>query len=405
MWKFAQFLVILALAIHHGQAHAFGNSGQAFAVWPDTGLTACYGGGVTGEVLNPCPAPGQPFYGQDAQYAGPARSYTKLDIHGIALPDAAVSWAMVRDNVTGLTWEAKQADGILDYTNPHDADFTYPWCDSTPEDGDSGFCSLTDTEAFLTRLNEGSGFAGHTDWRLPTIKELKTLVDRTRVNPAISTAYFPEMLSGALPFSTWWSSTAQEPGTPLDTFDPGFAWSVDFAEGSDAPQPKNSEYHVRAVRGGLIRPEDRFVDNLDGTVTDTVTCLQWQQATADFTGEGIPDPMDWQNALAYAENLNLAGYEDWRLPNFNELSSIVDYSRKEPAINPSAFPGTQLYPYWSSTTSVSLMTYYAWALDFTLGTSIDIYTKDNSLYVRAVRDCYHFPWPMFLPAITSNAQR
>ena len=87
---------------------------STFAV-PDTGQIECYD-------TNGCPAPGEPFYGQDAQYTGP-RSYTKLNNDGNSLPSNASSWAMVRDNVTGLIWEVKQnRDGVVDYTNPHDAD-------------------------------------------------------------------------------------------------------------------------------------------------------------------------------------------------------------------------------------------------------------------------------------------
>jgi hypothetical protein len=57
---------------------------------PDTGQTKCYNNST--EI--PCPGPGEPFYGQDAQYDGPARSYTKLGDN------------RVKDDVTGLIWEA-----------------------------------------------------------------------------------------------------------------------------------------------------------------------------------------------------------------------------------------------------------------------------------------------------------
>ena len=70
---------------------------------PDTGQTKCYNDTV--EI--PCPSPGQPFYGQDANYSINPMSYTKLDGSGNALPDSATSWVMVRDNVTGLIWEMK----------------------------------------------------------------------------------------------------------------------------------------------------------------------------------------------------------------------------------------------------------------------------------------------------------
>jgi len=63
---------------------------------PDTGQTKCYND--TAEIT--CPAPGEDFYGQDAQYVTNPRSYTKLDASGNDLSDSATSWTMVRDNVT-----------------------------------------------------------------------------------------------------------------------------------------------------------------------------------------------------------------------------------------------------------------------------------------------------------------
>jgi len=105
--------MLFELVVVPAVALAGNNSGAAFSTWPDTGQTTCYD--AAGNVLDPCPAPGEPFHGQDAQYQGPARSYSVLG-----------GGSMVRDNVTGLIWEVKQAkDGTADYTNPHDADNRY----------------------------------------------------------------------------------------------------------------------------------------------------------------------------------------------------------------------------------------------------------------------------------------
>ena len=83
------------------------------SVWaapvPDTGQVQCYN--VIGAVIT-CPSPGQAFYGQDANYSINTPSYTKLDGSGSVLPDSAMSWVMVRDNVTGLIWENKTVDGL-----------------------------------------------------------------------------------------------------------------------------------------------------------------------------------------------------------------------------------------------------------------------------------------------------
>ena len=87
-----------------------------------------------------------------------------------------------------------------------------------------------------------------------------------------------------------------------------------------------------------------LVDNGDGTVTDASTGLMWQQAEAGA--------MNWEAALVYCENLELAGHDDWRLPNLNELLSIVDYELYDPAIDTTFFPGAMSSEYWSSTTAI-----------------------------------------------------
>ncbi len=101
-----------------------------------------------------------------------------------------------------------------------------------------------------------------------------------------------------------------------------------------------------------------YIDNGNGTVTDPRTGLMWQQETA--SGK------NWQAALEYAEALALAGYDDWRLPNVEELQSIVDYGRYNPAIDATAFPGTVSSYYWSSTT-YAYGNYYAWCVYFDFG--------------------------------------
>ena len=129
---------------------------------PDTGQTKCY----DNSVESSCPVPGQPFYGQDAQYGINSQSYTDLG-NGI-----------VRDNVTGLEWVK---DGNLMATRD-------PGFDT---DGTSGDGAVTWQHAldYVAKLNNDD-YLGHSDWRLPTIKELSTLVDSSRFNPSINTTYF-----------------------------------------------------------------------------------------------------------------------------------------------------------------------------------------------------------------------
>ena len=84
----------------------------------DTGQTKCY----DNDSEIPCPQSGEDFYGQDGNYLINPPSYTKLDADGNDLPDTAVSWVMVRDNVTGLIWEVKTDDVSI-----HDKDNLYDW--------------------------------------------------------------------------------------------------------------------------------------------------------------------------------------------------------------------------------------------------------------------------------------
>jgi hypothetical protein len=118
-----------------------------------------------------------------------------------------------------------------------------------------------------------------------------------------------------------------------------------------------------------------LADNGDGTVTDTKTGLMWQQGEAGA--------MTWTDALTYCENLQLASHDDWRLPNRNELESLIDYSTYDPAINTVAFPGAVSADYWSSTTNAN-NTVTAWLVYFGNG-GVGYSNESHSLNVRAVR--------------------
>jgi len=87
--------------------------------------------------------------------------------------------------------------------------------------------------------------------------------------------------------------------------------------------------------------------------------------------------------LDFCNNLNYAGYGDWRLPNVRELESIVDAGRYSPAVDTSVFPNTKSSYYWTSTTYMPNDS-YAWRVDFYNGVVYDV-SKGNSYYVRPVR--------------------
>ena len=305
---------------------------------PDTGQTKCYNNSV--EIA--CPEPWEAFYGQDAHYSINPQSYTKLDDTGQDLPASATSWAMVRDNITGLIWEVKTDDGLI-----HDKDNSYTWADA---------------QVFIDELN--SDPTGFTDWRLPTPRELESLVQEDGAVPRIDPAYFPNTGSGA-----YWTSVN------LVSTPQGLAWVLNFASGVLDPETKTSSCFVRAVRGG--QTQGRFVDNGDGTVTDTVSGLMWQQAT----NSGL----NWQQALAYCETMGLADRSDWRLPTRHELQSLVDYSANSPAFDTTVFPDTGAERYLTSTT-VSNSVDNAWYVYFKFGIVTTISKTTVELFCfRAVR--------------------
>lgn len=369
---------------------------SALTIWPDTGQDKCYD--IYGSII--CPQKGQPFYGQDAQYQGHQPGYTKLDANGNSLPESASSWVTVYDNVTGLTWEVKTDDDTI-----HDKDINYSWCNSTLEN--PGDCDDEDnTESFVDNLNNAK-FGGYSDWRLPTITELASLLDSNAKKPAINTSYFP--LTEPSFFATdidYWSSTVK-------VGDSNASWEVYFDQSIFGHivnySSKSISSHVRAVRGGTGGRPNKYVDNHNGTVTDTDTGLMWQQDPC-FEVEGISGLLsyiDWEKALAYVASLNrisFAGHSDWRLPNRNELQSFVDYSREKPAFNTNFFNGEEKYYYfqhWSSTTAYG-ENEDAWVVDFSSGKTLS-WPKTNGGSVRVVRTAQQTKPPILPPISPDDA--
>ena len=117
-------------------------------------------------------------------------------------------------------------------------------------------------------------------------------------------------------------------------------------------------------------------DNSTNIVTDTQTLLEWQDDTT-------PSSMKWEEAINYCENLTLNSQDDWRVPNINELSSIIDDTRYNPAII-NKFENYSSNLYWSSTTMVSSSS-GAFYVGFHSGSMDGGYSKTNNAYVRCVR--------------------
>ena len=282
----------------------------------DTGQEKCYGNSK--EIV--CPRPGRSFYGQDAQYQGFAMAYRDNG-------DGTVT-----DLNTGLMWQ-KTPDFVKR--------------------------TLVGAEAYAESL----GLAGYGDWRLPTIKELFSIVDfrgniRTRT-PYINSYYFdfeyPNTAEGWRIIDAQYRSGNRYVGTTM--LGDRSAFGFNFADGRIKSYPvagrRAGRQYVRCVRGPAYGKND-FVDNGDGTITDRATSLMWMKADSGRT-------MNWREALKYAENLEYADYDDWRLPNIKELQSIVDYSRAPDALDP-AYRSAAIDPvfgltaeeswFWTSTTHI-----------------------------------------------------
>ncbi len=344
------FAPILVTALATGLSGNALRAAQPYTI-VDTGQTKCYD---NRNVIAP-PKPGQPFYGQDAQFPAHPASDT-LSADGLT----------VRDNVTGLTWQrspATDGDGAL-----------------TPRDK----LTLSQARALPAKLNAAK-FGGFDDWRLPSIKELYSLfdargtdpsgpmdADTARLTPFIDTRFFKfaygDPRTGERVIDSQYASSTKYVGHSVRNY--GKLFGVNFADGRikgyDLLMPgRGSEktFFVICVRGNPAYGRNDFHDNGDGTITDRATGLMWSRTDS---GQG----MNWQGALAWVQKKNaerFLGHNDWRLPNVKELQSIVDYTRSpdatySPAIDP-IFTCTTItngarqadYPYyWSGTTHAGL---------------------------------------------------
>ena len=324
--------VLLVLCLSFGQTARAQNPSPLQYPIVDTGQIETY----DNDSRIDYPRPGQDFFGQDAQYQGDAPRYRDNG-------DGTIS-----DLVTGLMWQK-------------DCKLQLQW------------------EQAMSRAS-GFNLAGYADWRLPSIKELYSLIDfrgstgapgrpgyaGTKFIPYLNTDYFDfiygDTEAGARMIDAqYWSSNRSV--SPLMHHMPA-AFGVNFADGRIKGYPTISPpgrsgrnlHFVRYVRGNPDYGRNSFRDNHDGTITDLATGLTWMQKDSGRS-------MNWREALSYAESLSHGGHSDWRLPNAKELQSLVDYSRAPDVTGSAAIdPLFQCTPirneagardyafYWTSTT-------------------------------------------------------
>ena len=131
-------------------------------------------------------------------------------------------------------------------------------------------------------------------------------------------------------------------------------------------------------------PTNRFVVNANGTVNDTATGLIWKRCAEGQSGTnctGMPNSFTWQQALQHAEQTSFAGFDDWRLPNYKELYSLIEVRCFEPAINLTIFPNASSSLFWSASSSTSIRTWNyreSFVLDFSSGQILSR-ERDNSI--------------------------
>ena len=254
----------------------------------DTGQDFC----SDDAVETTAPLPGTPFYGQDAQHTGNAPSYA---ISGDGLT--------IYDNVTSLTW---MRDADLDGDGDID---TYD---------KRTYSQAQDLPAILNEANYG----GFNDWRVPSIKELYSLIDfrgtdpdpsatdSSQLTPFIDTDYFyfafGDVAAGDRIIDSQWVTTS------LYVADNNMMFGVNFADGrikgyGRSIGPDEKTFFVRLCRGNPDYGTNNFVDLGDGTVLDRATGLIWAKADS---GEG----MNWEDALAWTQQRNaetFLGRNDW----------------------------------------------------------------------------------------------
>ena len=264
----------------------------------DTGQVRCYNNSTEIQF----PETGAVFFGQDAHYRGNQPAYTDNG-------DGTVT-----DLNTGLMWQRDPGE------------------EKTFEQAVSG--------ASICHLG------GFNDWRLPTIKELYSLIlfsgtdpdlrsgsDPSGLKPFIDTRYFKfrygnpqdgdRIIDSQYATCTLYGSTTMDGNKTM--------FGVNFADGRIKGYPIGTTrgrgektYYVMYVRGNADYGKNEFADNGDGTITDQATGLMWMKVDSGHLTAG---KMNWQEALEWAENLEYAGYSDWRLPTRQQ-----SWKRKLPTI-------------------------------------------------------------------------
>jgi len=203
----------------------------------------------------------------------------------------------VLDEVTGLVWQRGSSASAVDFPTA------------------TGYCASL-------------SLGGCMQWRLPQRIELTTLIDHAFASPAIDPNAFPGTLA-----ATYWAVT---PNTSANN-----SWVINFDNGNTFWNANNTTSNVRCVYGGAkgTAAPARY-NAMPSHVDDLQTGLSWVRA-ADanlYTQAG---------AVANCASLALDG-GGWRLPEVDELQTLIDTTRTNPSIDPTTFPGTPSALFWTN---------------------------------------------------------
>ena len=269
-----------------------------------TGQRTCGNGS---DKIIECPREGDDFYGQDAQYvirqSCVPQSFTRIE----KAAGDETSYRQTQDNVTGLTWLFTGKYGAFDAEKS-------VWCDELSYDG-------------------------HDDWRLPSPKEFLTIADHDLrySDYAVREAYFPELDGSGKGHLDFWTSVE------------GYYYSIGGSvKKSESLDSERGYMCVRGEEYGKVDEENYVsleLDDEERVDFDQATRLMWGPDNGNVTVRNLKD------ALNLCENLDYAGYYDWRVPNKNELATLLDYPAPYDPDLFSAMPDMMSAVYMTSTSS------------------------------------------------------
>ena len=293
-----------------------------------SGQQSCY----SMEDVIQCPAEGKDFYGQDAQYAAKG----KCKQQSLVLKTVSGETVVIDKN-TELQWQqtiSKKA---------------YTWNDAF------AYC-------------ENLEYAGFSDWRMPAPQEIMTIGLYSGSSASVDTGYFTDIPVSGSGNYLWTSAFYKNDPERVWIFHPNKGFTYYLAT-------KSSIYNVMCVRGKGLPAANFEISNVSGDsiAKDTSSGLVWQKTYTEIK--------TWQEALAYCENLEYAGFSDWRLPNKNELASIINYDSDNGSW-PLDMPSD--YGFWTSTT------FFSSSMTNELAIVIEIDGKQG--YMPKHNEFYHYPY-------------